>query len=118
MAFHSGSSGAAGSDFSGFARPPLIRKTTASSTSSVGSSVSSRTTKSGGSVSSTSSKGGNVSGKGGKSGAVNYYTAARERERERQLRVQERGGSSGNMKALLEKHARNRLGALGRGQWE
>ncbi|KAI2927910.1 hypothetical protein CBS63078_2015 [Aspergillus niger] len=118
MAFHSGSSGAAGSDFSGFARPPLIRKTTASSTSSVGSSVSSRTTKSGSSVSSTSSKGGNVSGKGGKSGAVNYYTAARERERERQLRVQERGGSSGNMKALLEKHARNRLGALGRGQWE
>ncbi|GKZ32700.1 hypothetical protein AbraIFM66950_002299 [Aspergillus brasiliensis] len=127
MAFHSGSGGGAGSDLSsGFARPPLIRKTTSSSTSSMGSnrSVSSRT-KSGGSLSSTSSKSSNIAagggggGGGGKSGAVNYYTAARERERERQLRVQERGtGSSGNMKALLEKHARNRLGELGRGQWE
>ncbi|GFN17870.1 uncharacterized protein AtWU_07672 [Aspergillus tubingensis] len=121
MAFHSGSSGAA--ELSGFARPPpLVRRTTASSTGSSTSigSMSSRTSKGTGSSSSTS-KSGNVSssGKGGgKSGAVNYYTAARERERERQLRVQERGGREGNMKALVEKHARNRLGALGRGQWE
>ncbi|GLB05437.1 hypothetical protein AtubIFM57258_000722 [Aspergillus tubingensis] len=121
MAFHSGSSGAA--ELSGFARPPpLVRRTTASSTGSSTSigSMSSRTSKGTGSSSSTS-KSGNVSssGKGGgKSGAVNYYTAARERERERQLRVQERGGREGNMKALVEKHARNRLGALGKGQWE
>ncbi|PYH38673.1 uncharacterized protein BO87DRAFT_350024 [Aspergillus neoniger CBS 115656] len=121
MAFHSGSSGAA--ELSGFARPPpLVRRSTASSTGSSTSigSMSSRTSKGTGSSSSTS-KSGNVSssGKGGgKSGAVNYYTAARERERERQLRVQERGGREGNMKALVEKHARNRLGALGKGQWE
>ncbi|OJZ90604.1 hypothetical protein ASPFODRAFT_153227 [Aspergillus luchuensis CBS 106.47] len=122
MAFHSGSSGAA--ELSGFARPPpLVRRTTASSTGSSTSigSMSSRTSKGTGSSLSSTSKSGNVSsaGKGGgKSGAVNYYTAARERERERQLRVQERGGREGNMKALVEKHARNRLGALGKGQWE
>lgn len=55
-----------------------------------------------------------------KKGAVNYYTAAREKERERAIRVKERSNGS-NVAALLSKHASNRsggLGALGKGQWE
>ncbi|KAJ5416342.1 hypothetical protein N7491_011377 [Penicillium cf. griseofulvum] len=54
-----------------------------------------------------------------KKGAVNYYTAAREKERERAVRAKERSSGS-NVAALLNKHASNRrgLGALGKGQWE
>lgn len=54
-----------------------------------------------------------------KKGAVNYYTAAREKERERAIRAKERSSGS-NVAALLNKHAANRrgLGALGEGQWE
>lgn len=53
-----------------------------------------------------------------KGGAVNSYTAAREKERERQLRVKQRNGSS-NVAKLLNKHAGGGLGALARkGQWE
>lgn len=53
-----------------------------------------------------------------KGGAVNSYTAAREKERERQLRVKQRNGSS-NVAKLLNKHAGGGLGALaGKGQWD
>ncbi|KAJ5797852.1 uncharacterized protein N7503_007148 [Penicillium pulvis] len=53
-----------------------------------------------------------------KGGAVNSYTAAREKERERQLRVKQRNGSS-NVAKLLNKHAGGGLGALaGNGQWD
>ncbi|KAJ5692412.1 hypothetical protein N7462_001835 [Penicillium macrosclerotiorum] len=51
-------------------------------------------------------------------GAVNSYTAAREKERERQLRMKERNGGSSIAK-LLNKHAGGGLGALaGKGQWD
>ncbi|KAJ5918211.1 hypothetical protein N7454_010586 [Penicillium verhagenii] len=53
-----------------------------------------------------------------KGGAVNSYAAAREKERERQLRVKQRNGSS-NVAKLLNKHAGGGLGALaGKGQWD
>ncbi|KAJ6114789.1 hypothetical protein N7486_000567 [Penicillium sp. IBT 16267x] len=53
-----------------------------------------------------------------KGGAVNSYTAAREKEREIQLRVKQRNGSS-NVAKLLNKHAGGGLGALaGKGQWD
>ncbi|PYH48997.1 uncharacterized protein BP01DRAFT_353315 [Aspergillus saccharolyticus JOP 1030-1] len=115
----------------GFHRPPpLIRRsTTASSSSSSSSSGGSSSRRSsmasvnsghGGATHKSSTTNANPVGmkKGG--AAVNYYTAAREREREKQLRMQ-RGGSSGSkhVAALLNKHAANRLGALGgKGQWE
>ncbi|RAL06099.1 uncharacterized protein BO80DRAFT_498251 [Aspergillus ibericus CBS 121593] len=121
LAFHSGS-GSGSVDGTGFTRPPLLRKTTTGSTSSATSSTISSRAKS--RQSSTTSSvstggGGGGSGGGGKKGAVNYYTAAREQERERQLRLKERGSSGGKISALLDKHARNRLGQLGgKGQWE
>lgn len=109
VAFHSG----AGKDPAagiGFRPPPLLRKaTTGSMSSSSSSSVSSS--------SSDAKKMMSTGASGTKKGAVNYYTAAREREREKATRVQERSGGS-NVKALLEKHASNRLGALGKGQFE
>ncbi|KAL3442540.1 MRC1-like domain-containing protein [Aspergillus insuetus] len=88
-------------------RPPILRKTTtaSSSSSSTSASDSSRVTKAGGASLA-------------KKGAVNYYTAAREREREKQLRTQHRNRGS-NITALLNKHAGNRLGALGgTGNWD
>ncbi|KAL4960648.1 uncharacterized protein BDV14DRAFT_139369 [Aspergillus stella-maris] len=106
FAFHTGATGDKATSF-GF-KPPILRKsTTASSSSST----------------SESSRGGVTKASGAsmaKKGSVNYYTAARERERERQLRTQHRDRGS-NITALLNKHAgnRNRLGALGgTGQWE
>ncbi|KAI9925580.1 hypothetical protein ASPWEDRAFT_113502 [Aspergillus wentii DTO 134E9] len=88
-------------------RPPLLRKTTTSSSSSSTSKSSAqrnpKAPPSGGSMA--------------KKGAVNYYTAAREKEREREIRSKGRSGS--NVAALLNKHAGNRLGALGgKGQWD
>ena len=109
VAFHAG----AGKDPAagiGFRPPPLLRKATSGSMSSTSS----------GSVSSSSAdakKSMATGASGTKKGAVNYYTAAREREREKAIRVQERSGGS-NVKALLEKHASNRLGVLGKGQFE
>ncbi|KAJ5668227.1 uncharacterized protein N7477_006797 [Penicillium maclennaniae] len=51
-------------------------------------------------------------------GAVNSYTAAREQERERQLRMKQRNGGT-NIAKLLNKHAGGGLGALaGKGQWD
>lgn len=112
FAFHAG----AGKDPAagiGFRPPPLSRKATTGSISSGSGSSSS--------VSSDSRKTSKAMATGGasgtKKGAVNYYTAAREREREREIRVKERSSGS-NVKALLEKHASNRLGALGKGQFE
>ncbi|KAJ5885182.1 hypothetical protein N7495_009692 [Penicillium taxi] len=92
----------------GFRPPQLLRRvTTGSSTSSTSSSSnnSHRVTKP---TTSGSKKG----------GAVNSYTAAREKERERQLRAKERNGGSSIAK-LLNKHAGGGLGALvGKGQWD
>ncbi|GFG14886.1 mediator of replication checkpoint protein 1 [Aspergillus udagawae] len=92
-----------------FRPPPMLRKTTTSSSSSSTSSKlnsSKRVTK--------PAVGASVA----KKGAVNYYTAAREREREREIRAKDRSGGS-NITALLNKHASNRLGSLGgTGRWE
>ncbi|KAH2539078.1 hypothetical protein KXW97_005319 [Aspergillus fumigatus] len=97
-----------GNDLS-FRPPPLLRKTTTSSSSGSTSSKSDsskRVTK--------PAAGASVA----KKGAVNYYTAAREREREREIRAKNRSGGS-NITALLNKYASNRLGFLGgTGQWE
>ncbi|KAL3469098.1 MRC1-like domain-containing protein [Aspergillus californicus] len=104
FAFHTGSGNDKVGSF-GF-RPPILRKTTTASSSGSGSSTdSSRVTKASGASLA-------------KKGSVNYYTAARERERERQLRTQHRNRGS-NITALLNKHASNRLGALGgTGNWD
>lgn len=103
MAFHSGGN----SDGPiGFRPPPLLRRvTTGSSSSSSSSTTSSRVSKP---AASGPKKG----------GAVNSYTAAREKERERELRVRQRSGGS-NIAKLLNKHAGGGLGALaGKGQWD
>lgn len=104
VAFHSG-----GNDGPiGFRPPQLLRRVTTGSSSS-----------SGGTSSSTSNRVSKPIATGPKKGgAVNSYTAARERERERQLRMNQRGGNS-NIAKLLNKHAGNGLGALaGKGQWD
>ncbi|KAE8356599.1 MRC1-like domain-containing protein [Aspergillus coremiiformis] len=105
FAFQTGS----GPDLIGF-RPPLLRKTSTTGSSATSSSAKSdlsrRVTKPGSGASAA------------KKGAVNYYTAAREKERERELRSRSRNSSS-NITALVNKHASNRLGTLGRtGQWD
>ncbi|KAF7183641.1 hypothetical protein CNMCM7691_003920 [Aspergillus felis] len=92
-----------------FRPPPMLRKSTSNSSSSSTSSKSDsskRVTK--------PAVGASVA----KKGAVNYYTAAREREREREIRAKNRSDGS-NITALLNKHATNRLGSLGgTGRWE
>lgn len=108
FAFHAGAGNDAAVNI-GF-RPPL-RKNSASSSSpsslSSGSSDSRKTMKA------------SAGASAAKKGAVNYYTAAREKERESAIRAKERSSGS-NVAALLNKHASNRrgLGALGKGQWE
>lgn len=103
QAFHSG-----GSDGPvGFRPPQLLRRVTGGSTSS-NSSSSSTTNR-------VSKPGASGPKKGG---AVNSYTAAREQEREKQLRMKQRSGST-NIAKLLNKHAGGGLGALaGKGQWD
>ncbi|KAE8374273.1 MRC1-like domain-containing protein [Aspergillus bertholletiae] len=104
FAFQTGS----GPDPIGF-RPPLLRRTTTGSSSTSTSSRSDTSRR----VSKPAS-GASVA----KKGAVNYYTAAREKERERELRARNRNTGT-NITALVNKHASNRLGALGRpGQWD
>ncbi|RAH84807.1 hypothetical protein BO86DRAFT_386880 [Aspergillus japonicus CBS 114.51] len=120
-------------DTFGFTRPPpFLRRSTTASTSSASSSSSSgpssRRTSATSSV--TSSHGANPPGKGlkkpggGATASVNSYTAARERERAKELRMQHAQRGSGGSKrltaALLDQRAVDRLGALGggRGQWE
>ncbi|KAH8423390.1 uncharacterized protein LDX57_001148 [Aspergillus melleus] len=106
VAFHAGS-GAQGPSI-GFRPPPMLRKATTGSSSSGSSKSDSRR------MSAPGAGGGSMA----KKGAVNYYTAARERERERELRTQSRAGGS-NITKLLNKHSGNRLGALGgTGQWD
>jgi mediator of replication checkpoint protein 1 len=103
MAFHSGGN----SDGPiGFRPPQLLRRVTGGSTSSNSSTSSTnRVTKPG------------ASGPK-KGGAVNSYTAAREHEREKQLRMKQRNGGA-NIAKLLNKHAGGGLGALaGKGQWD
>ncbi|KAJ5624039.1 hypothetical protein N7510_000348 [Penicillium lagena] len=102
LAFHNGG----GKDGPiGFRPPQLLRRVTSSSSSSTSSSSSHRVTKPG------------TAGPK-KGGAVNSYTAAREREREKALRLQQRNGGSSIAK-LLNKHAGGGLGALaGKGQWD
>jgi len=103
MAFHSGGN----SDGPiGFRPPPLLRRVAEGSTSSKSSTSSAnRVTKPG------------ASGPK-RGGAVNSYTAAREHEREKQLRKKQRGGGASIAK-LLNKHAGGGLGALaGKGQWD
>ncbi|KAL4906644.1 MRC1-like domain-containing protein [Aspergillus multicolor] len=108
LAFHTGAASEKAASF-GF-KPPILRKATTASSSS------SSTSASDSSRGVTKTSGGSVA----KKGSVNYYTAARERERERQLRTQHRNRGS-NIEKLLNKHAGNRagMGALGgAGQWE
>lgn len=89
----------------GFRPPQLLRRVTNGSSSSSNSSSSNRV-----------SKAAAASGPK-KGGAVNSYTAAREREREKELRIKERSGGS-NIAKLLGKHTGGGLGALSKGQWE
>jgi mediator of replication checkpoint protein 1 len=71
----------------GFRPPPLLRRATSSwSTSDSSSSFSTSGAKK-------SSSGPKAGLSNSNKGSVNYYTAARERERERDLRLKERGGS-------------------------
>lgn len=107
FAFHAGSGS---SNDVGF-RPSFARRTSSSSSSS------------GSTLSSTSDssrrvpKPGPSGGSTVKKGSVNFYTAAREREREKELRAKQRAGGS-NIAKLLNKHASSTLSALGKGEWE
>lgn len=101
LAFHSGS----GEDGPiGFRPPQLLRRVTTGSSSSSSSSASNRVSKP---AASGPKKG----------GAVNSYTAAREREREKELRIKQRSGGS-NIAKLLGKHTGGGLGGLDKGQWD
>lgn len=107
LAFHAG----AGSNNEISFRPPsFAKRASATSTSSGATTPSNDSSRR---PSKTGSSGTNVS----KTGAVNYYTAAREKEREKELRVRQRSRGS-HIAALLGKHTENRLGALGGGNWE
>ncbi|CAG8894139.1 unnamed protein product [Penicillium nalgiovense] len=101
LAFHSGSGGEGPI---GFRPPQLLRRVTNGSSSSSNSSASNRVSKA---AASGPKKG----------GAVNSYTAAREREREKELRIKQRSGGS-NIAKLLGKHTGGGLGGLDKGQWD
>lgn len=54
-----------------------------------------------------------------KKGAVNYYTAAREQQRAREIKLKEKREKTTNVKSLLQAKGKGGLGALVRqGQWE
>ncbi|KAJ5153288.1 uncharacterized protein N7482_009766 [Penicillium canariense] len=94
----------------GFRPPQFLRRANTGSSSSSSSSMSSAS--SANRVSKPAASGPK------KGGAVNSYTAAREKERERELRMKQRNGGS-NIAKLLGKHAGGGLGALaGKGQWD
>ncbi|KAJ5154374.1 uncharacterized protein N7500_009813 [Penicillium coprophilum] len=101
LAFHSGSGG---DGPIGFRPPQLLRRVTSGSSSSSSSNASNRVSKA---AASGPKKG----------GAVNSYAAAREREREKELRIKQRSGGS-NIAKLLGKHTGSGLGGLDKGQWE
>lgn len=108
LAFHAGSGSQSTINF-GFRPPPLLRRSTTGSSSSSGtSSISSSTSR--------ISKAPPVASLA-KKGSVNYYTAAREKEREREIRSKLRGNGS-NIAALLSKHAGKELRNLNKGMWE
>ncbi|KAJ5816598.1 hypothetical protein N7447_008831 [Penicillium robsamsonii] len=101
LAFHNGSDGEGPI---GFRPPQLLRRVTTGSSSSSSSNTSNRVSKA---AASGPKKG----------GAVNSYTAAREREREKELRIKQRSGGS-NIAKLLGKHTGGGLGGLDKGQWD
>jgi mediator of replication checkpoint protein 1 len=88
----------------GFRPPQLLRRVTTGSSSSSSSSSSNRVSK----IAASGPK---------KGGAVNSYTAAREREREKELRIKQRSGGS-NIAKLLGKHTGGGLSGLDKGQWD
>ncbi|RJE19522.1 hypothetical protein PHISCL_08146 [Aspergillus sclerotialis] len=94
-------------------RPPSFAKRASVSSSSSSSALSSSSDNSRRVSKPGAASGTNVS----KKGAVNYYTAAREKEREKELRLKQRSRGA-NIAALLSKHTENKLGALGGGHWE
>ncbi|WEW60179.1 hypothetical protein PRK78_005664 [Emydomyces testavorans] len=106
-----------------FKRPPplLLRRTTTNSSSSSASTSSSSSFSSGATAPAAVAvvkSGANVTGK---KGAVNYYAAARERERELQLKRNLVRESAASRKAIEEHRARREealTGLIGRGQWE
>jgi mediator of replication checkpoint protein 1 len=102
----------------GFRPPAFLRRSTTNSSST---SLSSTSSSMGSTTTNARPKTGPLPGmSNAKKGAVNYYTAARERERERELQAKESGGAS-NIAALLSKQraAGGGLGALmGKGSWE
>ncbi|KAJ6031071.1 hypothetical protein N7540_001803 [Penicillium herquei] len=105
MAFQSG---AANDGPIGFRPPQLLRRVTTGSSSSSSSSVSTASNR----VTKPPASGPK------KGGAVNSYTAAREKEREKELRMKQRNGGS-NVAKLLNKHAGGGLAGLaGKGQWD
>lgn len=104
FAFH------AGSNDVGF-RPSFAKRATGSSSS--GTTPTTTTSDSNRRVSKAPGAGKNMA----KKGSVNYHTAAKEREKARELRAKERSGKS-KIAALLNKHASNTLSALGEGQWD
>jgi mediator of replication checkpoint protein 1 len=98
----------------GFRPPPLLhRNTSSSSTFSLTSSSASSSVR--------TTTGPPAGPSNAKKGAVNYYTAARERERERELRIKQRDAGS-NIVELLCKQKAAGAGGLGKliasGKWE
>ncbi|KAJ5594260.1 uncharacterized protein N7459_000468 [Penicillium hispanicum] len=92
----------------GFRPPQLLRRVNTGASSSSSSSTTSNTSNRVAKPAASGPK---------KGGSVNSYTAAREMEREKQLRMKQRGGA--NIAKLLNKHAGGGLGALaGKGQWD
>lgn len=109
LAFHNGG----GKDAQiGFRPPQLLRRVTSGSSNSSDGRMSSSTS------SNTSHRVSKPAAAGLKKGsAVNSYTAAREREREKALRLKQRSGA--NIAKLLGKHDSGGLGALaGKGRWD
>jgi mediator of replication checkpoint protein 1 len=96
----------------GFRPPALLRRsTTTSSSTSGGTSFSTTRNK--------NSAAGTRPAVSTTKGAVNYYTAARERERERELRLGDSGNKSSATAALLKQRALSSgLMALSKDQWE
>ena len=118
MAFHSAHSAGP----TGIKPAPLLQRISAPSTASLSRSSSSTSSVNSGIGGEKSVGRGAGSGGQGKKGAVNYYTAAREKERAREMRRGVRGEGS-TVKSLLGARKGGRdgggLGALiGGGQWE
>ncbi|KAK2867993.1 hypothetical protein FQN49_003269 [Arthroderma sp. PD_2] len=113
LAFHPGANNA-GPEFK---LPPFLQRRSSSSLSSASTKSTSTSTSSGSSVVVTESSG----VQGGRKGAVNYYAAAREKERELQLK---KGLKSGSSHSTIISQRRNMGGGLSglldskAGEWE